>query len=106
MIEATYTAHIYIGGDADTARAVCRAYCYEVGECVTVEPVEFIYKGASEMGVRVGFINYPRFPSNPEKIWGSATDLAHRLLEALHQHSFSIVATDKTEFFSRRADPA
>lgn len=99
----TYTAQIYIGGDLDTARRVCRDFCYSEGLCVTVEPVEFIYTGASETGVRVGLINYPRFPAEPAAIWAQAWTLAELLMQALAQHSFTIVATDKTEFFSRRA---
>ena len=99
---STYTAQIYIGGDLDTARRVCREYVYEVGECVTVEPVEYVYKGGSETGVRVGFINYPRFPSAPETIFARAKELANLLMEALCQHSYSIVANDWTEFVSRR----
>ena len=87
MKTETYTAHIYIGGDLDAARQVCRQYAYEIGECVTVEPVEFIYKGGAETGVRVGFINYPRFPSSPAVIFAKATDLAKQLLIALCQQS-------------------
>lgn len=100
---STYTASIYIGGDLDTARRVCREFCYAQGECVTVEPLEFIYTGACETGVRVGLINYPRFPKEPAEIWDRAWALANLLLEALCQHSFTVVATDRTEFFSRRA---
>ena len=98
----TYTAQIYIGGDLDTARRVCREWVYHVGQCVTVEPVEYIYKGGSEAGVRVGFINYPRFPAMPDKIWQHAQDLADQLITELAQHSYSIVCTDRTMFFSRR----
>jgi hypothetical protein len=104
MNAPTYTAQIYIGGDLSDARRECRAYSYEVGECVTVEPVEFIYKGGAETGVRVGFITYPRFPLPPEELFGRAQALANRLLVALDQHSYSIVATDKTVFYSRRTD--
>lgn len=100
----TYTADIYIAGDIDAARAVCRQYCFTKGECVTVAAVEYIYKGAAENGVRVGFINYPRFPRDPAAIWSRAEELAGRLLHELHQHSYSIVATDKTRFYSRRVD--
>lgn len=99
----TYNATIFIGGDLDTARRVCREFCYAEGECVTVEPVEYIYTGGSEAGVRVGFINYPRFPREPADIWGRAWKLAELLMVALCQHSFTLQATDRTEFYTRRA---
>lgn len=98
----TYTAQIYIAGDLDTARRVCREFVWQIGECVTIEPVEYIYKGGAETGVRVGFINYPRFPQPEAEIWDRAWTLAERLLDALRQWSFTIVATDRTVFFSRR----
>lgn len=104
-IVPTYTAQIYIGGDLDTARRECRAYCHEVGECVTVEPVDFVFTGGMETGVRVGFINYPRFPREPADILARVIHLADRLLLALCQHSYSVVATDQTVFYSRR-EPA
>ena len=101
-IEAqTYTAAIYIAGDIDTVRATCREFCM-TGLCVTVEPVEFIYTGGSEMGACIGLINYPRFPAEPYAIWVKAEALADRLMNDLCQHSYSIVATDKTVWKSRR----
>lgn len=102
LANPTYTAQIYIGGDIETARQVCREFVWQIGECVTVEPIEFIYKGGAETGVRVGFINYPRFPQPEAEIWDRASTLADRLMQALCQHSYSIVATDRTEFVSRR----
>jgi len=97
----TYTAAIYIAGDLTEARRVCRGYCMK-GLCVTVEPVEFIYTGGAETGVRVGLINYPRFPASPSEILNTAEHLAVALMNQLYQHSVSIVATDKTIWLSRR----
>lgn len=98
----TYTAAIYIAGDLTAARAICRQHCMDAGLCVTVEPVEFIYTGGSETGVRVGLINYPRFPAEPEGIFAKAEALAVLLKDALCQHSLSIVAPDKTVWLSWR----
>jgi hypothetical protein len=98
----TYTAQIYIGGDLQTAREFCREFTFEVGECVTVEPVEFIFTGGAETGVRIGFINYPRFPRTPGEIFTRASQLAEILLHAMCQHSYSIVTSDTTIWFSRR----
>lgn len=101
----SYTAAIYIGGDYADAKRTCRNYCQEVGACVTVEPVFFAYTGGAEEGVRVGFINYPRFPAAPAQIFDRALDLADRLMIDLAQHSYSVVATDRTVFKSRRSQP-
>jgi hypothetical protein len=98
---STYTAAIYIAGEVAEARRVCRGFCMK-GLCVTVEPVEFIYTGGAETGVRVGLINYPRFPATPAEILDTAEHLAVSLINQLYQHSATIVATDKTVWLSRR----
>lgn len=100
----TFTASIYVAGDIAVAKQICRRYCMEVGECITVEPVTFIYTGGEETGVRVGFINYPRFPQPEEEIRDRAQTLAQRLVTELHQHSASIVFSDRTRWFTRRTD--
>lgn len=105
-VTPTYTAQIYVAGDINTARHICREYVYRLSECVTVEPVEFIYKGGVEAGVRVGFINYPRLPQPEDEIFDRAANLADLLMKGLVQHSYSIVTADKTVFFSRREDAA
>jgi len=104
MIECpTYTATIFIAGDYATAARVCRDYCYAVGLCVTVEPTSYIYTGGEEAGVRVGLINYPRFPSEPAEVREKAFELANRLRSELCQHSWSVVTPDATYWDSRRA---
>jgi len=99
----TYTADIYIAGDYDIARQVCREYCMR-GQCVTVTPTTFTYTGGEEVGVRVGFINYPRFPKEQQAIWDAAIELAQLLIERLCQHSALVIATDKTQWMTRRED--
>lgn len=94
---------IFIAGDFAQAKQICRAYCFEVGLCVTVEPVDYIYTGGEEAGVRVGLINYPRFPSNETLLLQCATALANRLMEGLHQHSYSVAGPSETTWFSRRS---
>lgn len=104
---ATMDFTIYIAGDLDQAKQTCREWCMRVGGCVTVEPVTYIYTGGEEAGVRVGFINYPRFPATEDVLRSRACDLANMLMENLHQHSYSIVGPWETEWFSRRpADAA
>lgn len=100
--EPTFTATIYIAGDLATARQVCREFCMS-GLCVTVEPTEFVYTGGAETGVRVGLLNYPRFPSDAAEILDRARALADELRERLCQHSWLIVTPDESIWNSRRA---
>lgn len=93
---------IFLAGDFGQAKQVCREYCFEVGLCVTVEPADFIYTGGEESGVRVGLINYPRFPTTEEALREHASELATFLMRRLCQHSYSIVGPRETEWFSRR----
>lgn len=99
----TYTAAIYIAGDLADAKRICREFCMR-GACVTVEPIDYIYTGGQESGVRVGFINYPRFPAEPDAIFAQAVELAHVLIEGLCQHSASVVGSFRTVWLSRRPE--
>lgn len=93
---------IFIAGDLAQAKQVCREFCFEIGLCVTVEPLDYIYTGGEEAGVRVSLINYPRFPTTEHELEGKASALANRLMERLCQHSYSIVGPRETVWFSRR----
>ena len=97
---------IYMAGDIAQAKQVCREYCFAVGLCVHIEPVDYIYTGGEEAGFKVGLINYPRFPASYEELSIRANDLAQRLMEALCQHSYSIVELEHTFWHSRRANSA
>lgn len=101
---STVEVKIYIAGDIAIAKQVCREWCMEVGACVTVELVDFIYTGGEEAGVRVGFINYPRFPADEAYIVERATGLAFLLMDRLCQQSFSIVGPTETIWHSRRPE--
>lgn len=100
----TYTATIFIAGPIGVARGVCQRFVMERSICVTIEPTTYVYPGCAEEGVRVGLINYARFPTTPESIFTTALDLARELREAMHQYSFSIVASDRTVFDTIRRD--
>ncbi|MBN7755467.1 hypothetical protein JYP46_01405 [Nitratireductor aquimarinus] len=101
-IAPTIKYEIFIAGDIQQAKQVCREFCFAEGLCVTVEPVTYIYTGGEEEGVRVGLINYPRFPTNKDDLAAVARDLASSLMRRLCQHSYSIVGPDETEWISRR----
>jgi len=98
---------IFMAGDLAQAKQVCREFCFDVGLCVTVEPVEYIYTGGQEAGFRIGLINYPRFPTTQDALWSRASELAEILMLRLRQHSYSLVGPDLTHWISRRpADAA
>jgi len=99
---STYRVDIYVGGNFSRAKRLCRDYCDEVGLCVSIHPIHFAYTGGGTDGVRVGFINYARFPATPEEIFAKAEALAERLIAGLGQESASIVADDRTLWLSRR----
>lgn len=108
MIVDTFHATIYVGSrvgrTADTptfhtlddAREVCRAYCDEVGLCVSFTATEFIYTNGSEPGCIVGLINYPRFPSTPAQIEAHALRLGELLRQRMEQWRVSVVMPHTT----------
>lgn len=98
----TYRLEIFIAGDHQRAKHICREYCLEVGLCVTVTATDYIYTGGEECGVCVGLINYPRFPVDKLELENKAYSLAQKLMIGLCQHSFTIIGPEKTEWFTRR----
>lgn len=98
----SYPVAIYIAGDIATAKQTCRQWCMERGDCVTIEPLDYIYTGGMETGVRVRWINYPKFPRSPGEILTRAKALAELLMVDMCQHSFSIETPETTYWRSRR----
>lgn len=103
---ATYRVNIYVAGDIDDARRICRQYTMRVGFCVTVEAVEFIYTAGSETGVRVGCIHYPRFPTNEGDVWSKAKALALELMAGLFQTSVLLESSTETLWITTREEGA
>ena len=101
--EPTRKYEIFIGGDYQTAVNLCQEYC-AVGLCVTITPTVFAYTFGQEQGVRIGLVNYPRFPSSAERLESRAKDLGLFLLDGLAQGSFLIVGPNETTWYSRRDD--
>lgn len=93
---------IFMAGDVDRAKQICREFCMVVGFCVHVESVTFIYTGAEESGFKVGVINYPRFPCDEKTLRKHACSLASLLRAGCCQNSYSIVGPVLTEWFSCR----
>ncbi|MFC7704864.1 hypothetical protein ACFQXB_11720 [Plastorhodobacter daqingensis] len=100
-VEPTFRADIFIGGSVDAAREACREFVMR-GLCVSMSPCDFIYTGGVESGVRIGLINYPRFPKSPTEITEDALELARFLIVRLHQSSASVVTDSNTTWLTRR----
>lgn len=98
----TFRADIHIAGSRAAATEACREFCLR-GLCVTIAEEDFIYTGGMESGVRIGLINYPRFPSDSQAIFDKALTLARFLIERLHQQSCCVVADVSTVWLSRRS---
>lgn len=64
--------------------------------CVTVTPTRFIYVDGYEDGVVVGLINYPRFPSEKQRMIYDSWEIADQLKEQFKQIRVSITTPEKT----------
>ena len=102
-VDRTRRADVFVAGDLEVAKQLCREYVM-CGLCVTVEPCAYIYTGGEEAGVRVGLINYPRFPSTSEQLFAHALAIGELLMNGLHQLSYTVVADDETHWFSRHGE--
>ena len=100
----TYTVEICIAGDHADAVRICRQFCMDNGFCVTVTPTTYVYTGGAEGGVIVRCINYPRFPTSPSELFAKSQALAERLRVGLCQHSFLLIAPDKTLWVTEREE--
>jgi ferredoxin len=101
----TYQVKIYLSGNVELIKNVCREYCLGVGLCVTVTPTLFIYTGGEEYGVEIGLINYPRFPDTKDGVLRKATGLAERCRDGAFQWSYLIITPETTIYNSTRKEP-
>jgi hypothetical protein len=99
----SFGVDIFIAGDRRTATEACRQFCME-GLCVSITEADFVYTGGMESGVRIGLINYPRFPTSYEALQETGLRLGRFLIERLHQSSCTVVCDRNTHFLSRRSD--
>lgn len=97
-VEAVHIT-IWIAGDVADAKATCRRFCMS-GLCVTVEPTDYIYTDGQESGVRIGLLNYPRFPTTAAALWETAESLAGLLRRELCQHSVLISDGKRAKWMS------
>jgi hypothetical protein len=101
---SAYKVEIFIGGDYEKALDICQVCCDTIGLCVTVEPTTYIYTNGRCEGVRVGLINYARYPKPRLEILEIAEMLATRLLRELHQGSYTIQDDTTSMFYSERKE--
>ena len=94
---------IFIAGDYGRAVHICEEFCLR-GFCVTCEPTKYIYTMGREDGVRVGVINYARFPKTPNELKEAVFELAGKLLIGLNQGSYTVSGDGKSTFVSRRSE--
>jgi len=95
---ATHQITLWMAGDLATVHRVLREFCYAEGACFTVTPSKFIYTSGEEDGFAIGLVNYPRFPSTPEVLWGRAEALARSLLPACNQRTCLLVGATETKW--------
>lgn len=101
-MEPTYWVKIYASGPIEVAKQVIRQECLKEGLCVTISPTLFIYAGGEESGFVIGLLQYPRFPTAPEKIYQRAVELAKIILPATCQLSTLIVDPSSTLWITNR----
>lgn len=101
----TITAKIYLGlregytdrfHSLDDVKDFLQDYTDSIGLCVTITPTTFIYKDGREEGVIIGLINYPRFPTDKEKLEQTAEEIASLCKERYKQNRVSIEYRDRT----------
>lgn len=98
----SYWVKIYIAGPIEVAKQIIRREAKSQGMCVTIEPTTYVYTGGEESGYVVGFINYPRFPTDNISIWNKAKSLANILKDETYQNSYTIMDPSVAEFVSDR----
>lgn len=103
VTSGTIAVDILIAGSRAAAVEACREFCME-GLCVTVIDADYVYTGGMEAGVKIGLINYPRFPTSEDAIYEVAYRLAAFLIGRLFQQSCTIVGPSKTMWLTRRGE--
>jgi hypothetical protein len=101
----TFNATIYLGfKERDSGvlhsmselRLLIQDYVDKIGLCVSLTATEFIYSNGLELGVIIGLINYPRFPSDADTIYKRALHLAEYLRVSFGQLRVSVVCGTET----------
>jgi hypothetical protein len=105
-IQPTWTVTIHMAGDIAVAKSLLRTEAWNNGLCVTISPQTFIYTAGEEEGFRVGFENYPRFPSRPKDITARAIQITEALIHVCRQRTGLVVTPKETIWITANAPGA
>lgn len=96
----THVISIYTSGPIEVIEQVCRKFVFDIGLCVTVNPIKFIYIGGEEFGVEIGLLNYPRFPTTAQNLFVLAKELSVAILKETFQRTALVVGETYTTWIS------
>ncbi|MDX9798581.1 MAG: hypothetical protein RBT05_06980 [Bacteroidales bacterium] len=99
-----FCINIWIAGNIEIIKQTCRKYCMDIGLCVTITPISYIYTGGQEEGVCIGLRNYPRFPCSEEELEDKAMALTTLLLVDACQFSAMLEGSTETIWITRRKE--
>ena len=90
----SYNVQIWIGlreqysdkiHSLNDVRIICDEFVNDIKDCLTITPTEFRYVGGGEIGVIIGYIQYPRFKRSRKEILKRSLLLANLLMIGLNQ---------------------
>ena len=97
-----YKAVVYIAGDYRMGLEAIKTWCDAHSDCWSEEPVDYVYTGGCEAGLKATRIHYPRFPEDSAaNIQDLAEKMGEYLLVALHQHSCTVVGPTRSTYITR-----
>lgn len=99
-VSKSYNVEIHMAGDIREASMFLQQVAARRGMCVSIHPQSYIYSGGREEGFLIRFINYPRFPKEPEAILKEAEELADWVRDHIGQYSWSITTPTETIWYS------
>jgi len=100
---STFWVKIYIAGDYNIAKQICRKYCMK-GLCINISKTDYIYTMGEEKGICIELIQFPVFKKNVFDIEEEAMRLAEILLDGLCQASYTVMTPYRTYYYSRKQD--
>ena len=77
-------------------------YVDNAGLCVTATRTFFRYTGGTELGLKIGLRNYPRFPVDWQRLISHAETIGRLMAEAGDQGSYMIEDGSTVYWFTRR----
>lgn len=79
-------------------------YVDQEGFCVTATRTFFRYTGGTELGLKIGIRNYPRFPLEWDELIGHAERIGFKIAEAGGQDTFMIEDGSAVYWFTRNPE--